>query len=127
METLPQRHLDMLRFYLRFWTEHRSVLLDGELTAEEPHAGYSLVRAEKDGEAVITAYAKNDVSLCGLHSGALVNASPKPYLFAESDKEFAYTVTDCTGAETGRGVLPAGLSRIDVPHSGVVCFRAQNP
>lgn len=126
METLPQRHLDMLRFYLRFWTERRSVLLEGELTAEDPHTGYSLVRAEKDGEAVITAYAKNDVSLCGLHAGALVNASPKPYLLADCDKEYAYAVTDCTGAETARGVLPAGITRIDVPHSGVVFFRAEN-
>ena len=126
MESLPQKHLDMLRFYLRFWTERRSVLLDGELTAEEPHAGYALVRAEKDGEAVITAYAKNDVSLCGLRSGALVNASPKPYLIAQSDKPFSYTVTDCTGAETARGVLPAGFAKIDVPHSGVVFFRAEN-
>ena len=126
METLPQAHLDMLRFYLRFWTEHRHILLDGELTADDPHTGCSLVRAEKDGEAVITAYAKNDVSLCGLRSGALVNASPKPYLIADCDKEFAYTVVDCTGTETARGVLPVGLTRIDVPHSGVVFFRAEN-
>jgi alpha-galactosidase len=123
METLPQRHRDMLRFYLRFWTDHRSVLLDGELTADDPHAGYSLVRAEKNGEAVITAYAKNDVSLCGLRSGALVNASPEPYLIADCDTAYAYTVTDCTGAETSCGVLPAGLTKVDVPHSGVVFFR----
>ena len=82
------------------------------------------MRAEKDGEAVITAYAKNDVSLCGLTSGALVNASPNPYLIADCDKEFAYTVVDCTGTETARGVLPVGLTHIDVPHSGVVFFRA---
>ncbi len=125
MESLPQSHLDMLRFYLDLWTKNRHILLDGELTAEEPHAGYSLVRAEKNGEAVITAYAKNDVSLCGLLSGVLVNASAKPYLFAECDTAYAYTVADCTGKETARGVLPAGISRIDVPHSGVVFFRAE--
>lgn len=123
METLPQRHRDMLRFYLRFWTEYRHILLDGVLTADDPHAGYSLVRAEKDGEAVITAYAKNEVALCGLRSGALVNASPKPYLIADCDTAYAYTVTDCTGAETARGVLPTGLTKVDVPHSGVVFFR----
>ncbi len=125
METLPQAHRDMLRFYLDFWCRYRHVLLDGELTAEEPHAGYSLVRAELDGEAVVTAYAKNDVSLCGLRAGALVNASPKPYLLADCDTAYAYTVKDCTGAEIAGGVLPAGLSRIDVPHSGVVFFRAE--
>ena len=124
METLPQHHRDMLRFYLRFWTDHRSVLLDGELTADDPHTGYSLVRAEKDGEAVVAAYTKNDVTLCGLRRGALVNATPNPYLIADCDKAYAYTVTDCTGAETTRGVLPAGLTRIEVSHSGVVFFRA---
>ena len=124
METLPQRHRDMLRFYLDFWRRYRHVLLDGELTAEEPHAGYSLVRAEKNGEAVITAYAKNDVSLRGLTSGALVNASSKPYLIADCDTDYTCTVTDCTGKELRCGVLPAGLSKVDVPHSGVVFFRA---
>ena len=101
-----------------------SAMLDGELTADDPHTGYSLVRAERDGKAVVTAYTKNDVSLSGLASGALVNATPNPYLIADCDREYAYTVTDCTGAETARGTLPAGISKIEVPHSGVVFFRS---
>lgn len=124
METLPQPHRDMLRFYLDFWTKNRSILLDGALTAEDPHTGYSLVRAEKDGEAVITAYTKKDVSLCGLRSGAIVNATPDPYLITDCDKPYSYTITDCTGTETASGVLSAGLTKVDVPHSGVVFFRA---
>ena len=126
LETLPPEHCEMLRFYLRFWKEHRHILLDGKLTAEDPHAGYSLVRAERDGEAVITAYEKNDVSLRGLRSGAIVNATPKPYLIADCDDTFSYFVTECNGATLYCGALSAGVSRIDVPHSGVVFFRPKS-
>ena len=122
METLPQRHGEMLRFYLDFWRAYRHILLDGTLTADDPHAGYSVVRAEKDGEAVITAYIKNNVSLRGLTSGALVNATPNPYLIADCDADYIYTVKDCTGAERTHGVLRAGLARLEVPHSGIVFF-----
>ena len=121
LETLPQRHREMLAFYLRFWREKRQILLDGTLTAEHPEAGYLLVRAERDGEAVITTYLPQCVSLRGLQRGTVVNASSHDALLLETDGTVRYRVLDCTGRPVGAGE-EAALARVPVPHSGMIEF-----
>ncbi|MBQ7542377.1 MAG: alpha-galactosidase [Clostridia bacterium] len=122
LETLPQDHLDMLRFYLDFWRAHREILLDGTLTADDPHNGYSRACAVKDGTAVVTVWSRQDASLCGFCRGAVVNAAGEPFLLLQSDTAHPYVVRDCAGRELSRGTLPTGTVRLDVPHSGIVFF-----
>ena len=121
LETLPQRHREMLSFYLRFWRENRALLLHGTLSAGQPHAGYALVRAERNGEAVVTTYLEKSVSLSGLRRGAVVNASPHDTLLLETDGGVRYQVLDCTGKAV-HGGCAEGLFRVRVPHSGIVQF-----
>ena len=122
IEDLPQEHQAMLRFYLDFWRAHKSVLLDGTFTADEPHAGYTRICAAKDGDAVIALYGRRDASIAGYARGAVVNASCDDVLLLESDAAHEYTVCDCTGRELARKTRPAGLHALRVPHSGVVFF-----
>ena len=122
IENLPQDQQTMLRFYLDFWRKHRDVLLDGKLTADEPHAGYTRICAEKDGEKVIALYGRRDAAITGCTRGAVVNASADDALLIESDASHEYTVCDCTGRELSRETLPAGLHTLRVPHSGIAFF-----
>ena len=121
LETLPQSHRDMLAFYLRFWREKRDILLGGTLTVENPETGYSLVCAERDGEAVITTYMQQVVSVCGLRCGTVVNASAYDALILETDGALRYRVLDCTGDFVDAGEAD-GLCRVYVPHSGMLIF-----
>ena len=124
LESLPPTHRKMLRFYLDFWTQHRRILLDGALTAEDPEVGYSLVRAERDGEAVITTYLRRFVSLADLRCGTLVNASAFDTLLLDAPQPIAYRVSDCMGEPVAEGA-GQGLLRIPVPHSGMLFFALQ--
>jgi alpha-galactosidase len=57
LDRQPAAHREMLRFWLRFWNEHRETLLDGELTPLHPELLYPAVIASTGRERVIAAYA----------------------------------------------------------------------
>ena len=122
LETLPERHRDMLSHYLRFWREHKAILLGGTLTAEHPESGYTRVTAELNGEAVVTTYLPQSVSLRGLRCGTVVNASAHDALIVEADGDVRYTVLDCTGKTLAEGT-GTELFRVTVPHSGMIQFQ----
>lgn len=120
LETLPEPHRRMLRFYLDFWRSKRDILLDGTLTAEDPDVSYSLVCAARDGEAVITTYLRESVSLRSYSRGTVVNASAFDALLLDAGA-IRYRVFDCTGTLVSEG-NGSGLFRVCVPHSGMLMF-----
>ena len=61
IKDLPQEHIEMLRFYISFWKEYRSVLLDGKLTAKNPENDYSQATAALDNTSIVAIYTNNVV------------------------------------------------------------------
>lgn len=121
LETLPPSHQRMLRHYLDFWIQHRNILLDGTLTAEDPEVGYSLVCAEQNGEAVMATYLRQCVVLPDVRRGTLVNASAFDVLLLNAPQSIVYRVTDCMGDPVAEGT-GKGLLRVPIPHSGMLHF-----
>ena len=124
LETLPESHRRMLRFYLDFYRSHRDVLLAGELTAEEPEACYTRVTSVLGGAGVTALYARADAKLHGLETWSVVNATGGDMLILDTDRAFECTVYDCEGVETAAAELPAGLHRLTVPAAGIAELRA---
>lgn len=122
LDRLPPEHKKMLAFYLRFWRENREVLLDGYLTAKNPEAGYSLVRADLGDRAVITPFSRCDVALGSARTGAVVNGTDEDYLYIEAPHDFRYQMHTCTGEAAEAGEKAAGVSRLAVPKSGMLSF-----
>ena len=112
----------MLKFYLDFWVKNRESLLDGKLTAENPENGYSLIKSELDGRAVITAYAKNDVNISEVTGGSIINASGRDYIIVLADRKMKFTVYDCMGNVVSADVLTGGILKFFVPRCGLLCF-----
>ena len=44
--TLPEDHIQMIKFWTEYWTENRGVLLDGEFIPVNPGALYPIIKAE---------------------------------------------------------------------------------
>ncbi|MBR6709121.1 MAG: alpha-galactosidase [Clostridia bacterium] len=125
LDKIPESHRRMLAFYLAFWRENREVLLDGELTAEDPAQLYSLVKAELNGHAVVTAYTKPVLTAEQIDRLDFVNATGGDTLYldlAADCGEKPFRIFDCQGNLTDNGTicLTAGIHRISVPRCGMV-------
>ncbi len=125
LDCLPEPHLEMLRFWLGFWREHRDVLLDGRLRTLHPELNYPLVLAESGERLVAAAYGQELVELERLPAQTyLVNGTWRERLVLELTEpcERVLRVYDCTGQlrRELRARLCAGFTTIDVPRAGLV-------
>ncbi len=127
LDRLPSEHLEMLRFWLSFWQENRSTLIDGELIPMHPELLYPVVLAKNSAKLIAACYSDHVVSLDG-HAPdelVLVNGKLTDRIALETGADLGerdLEVRDCTGRITasGRFRLNAGLNTILVPPAGVV-------
>lgn len=56
LDAIPAEHLEMVRFWLAFWREHRDVLLEGKLQPLHPESLYPVVIAGTVGKRVVAVY-----------------------------------------------------------------------
>ncbi len=126
-EKLPPDHSEMIRYWLRFWREHRDALLDGDFRPKHPELNYPLVIATTKTKRIIALYADMvitpdpDVP----NELYLINGSHKPSMVLKLESPLgtrAIEVRDCKGnlVRTERKTLSKGVHQLDVPLSGVV-------
>ena len=120
---LPEDHKKMLRYYLSFWREHRDVLLDGKLRAENPESSYSIACAEKDGRAIYTSYTDTLIE-CGAYSEIIaVNSSRAKSLLIKDAIGKSYRVLNCMGEELAAGTVGETIEKIAVPLAGMIFIK----
>lgn len=125
IDRLNEDHKKMLGFYLNYWKQHRTLLLDGKLSAKHPECNYTIVQSEKDDEIFAAAYSENILSLEKKYKKIyFVNGCGDSSLFVRSnhDVELPYKVFDCTGLEIDSGEVKLSQipSEFAVPLSGIV-------
>jgi alpha-galactosidase len=124
LDVLPEAHLRMCRFWLTFWQQHRSVLLDGELAPSHPELLYPLVAAHQELEWIIALYSQNIVMLAeNAVQIYIINATSFRTAYLDGPPaRYAVEVWDCEGKLLSQ--MPewelAGPSSIQVPPSGLV-------
>jgi alpha-galactosidase len=130
LDRIPQAHVEMIRFLLRFWRDHRDVLLDGELTPLSPEVLYPVVLARTQEKLLAACYAENTrIRLTEPLPATilLVNGCFDDQMVLDvrhDGGERRLTVFTCTGAQThsGKLTLDAGLHRIAIPLAGIAAM-----
>src|SRR5918993_359305 len=130
LDRIPLEHVEMLRFWLGFWREHRDVFLDGALEPLNPEAIYPIVLARTESKLAAVAYGNAVVSLEGQVPATLlvVNGTLEKGVVlyvAEAAGARGIEVRDCRGRVTGTDNigLETGLHRIDIPPGGVAVLK----
>ena len=123
LRALGADHMDALRFWLRFWNQHKSTLLDGGLRPLHPELNYPVVIAEGERELIAAMY----------HQEVLTVDEPPPTVYVVNGtavnrlvlelpaREVACLVRDCRGhilSEEHR--LLGGLQAFSVPPCGLL-------
>lgn len=127
LDKIPESHQRMLRFWLRFWRQHRDVLLDGALEPHYPEQLYPFVVAKKDHEWIGAFYADIVAPLSGHLPDELwlVNATPRSRVVVELDVDCGpYQIEEFNvlgeGVETRSQTLTAGVHALKVGPSGLL-------
>lgn len=126
-EKLPTDHSEMIRYWLRFWREHRDVLLDGDFRPKHPELNYPMVIATTNTKRIIALYADMVINPEPNVPNELylINGSHKNSMVLKLESALGtrtVEVRDCKGnlVRTERKVLSKGVHQLDVPLSGVV-------
>ena len=125
LDKVPKAHQKMLNFWLGYWNDNRETLLDGDFSAENPEALYSLVKSERGGHIIAVAHAKPILTVDGFRKLDFVNATSEEALVIRVGVDLGkrvYTVLNCMGAVVAQGEvdLSRGLHEFSVPRCGMV-------
>lgn len=127
LDKAPPEHLDVVRFWLARWREHRELLLDGAVEPGRPDELYPVVAATRGDERLLSVHGDRVVSLdfTAHRRFHLVNGSDRDRLMVE--------VTGGGGAVTARvhgpdgrkmddplTLLPEGPCPLAVPRGGLI-------
>ncbi len=123
---IPDSHKIALKFWIDFWYAHRDLLLNGYLTPYAPELNYPLVTTETENEFLTAVYeAGQAVPVESRDHVYIVNASGTDELVVETPVSLHGKALDVFGVPVSDVYLPAGLSRIAVPDSGLLDLRPE--
>jgi sialate O-acetylesterase len=130
LSEVSAEHRSMIGFWLRYWKENRSVLLDGELLPVSPASNYPLVIARTKNKFIAAVY-QDMVITPGTNlpvSIDVVNAKPGEPVAVRFDREFGNATVktiDCMGRKVSEQtqLIGKGLNSWNVPPSGVLEIR----
>lgn len=117
---ISEEHKKMLEFYLSFWRENRETLLEGKILAANPESGYSIVCAEKCGNAIFTSYTDRVIDCRKYKNIIAVNASRSSSLILKGAEGKNYKCVDCMGNILDEGKVDCALFEVTVPVAGMV-------
>lgn len=124
---ISPEHRQMLKFWIGYWTENRSVLLDGELRAVGPALNYPLLSGRLAGKLIAAVYQDMFVSsgVEPLNAIDIVNGKPTAGAVLRLEQDFGpaeIRIVDTLGQTLSRQQmsLGAGIHAFDVPPSGLL-------
>ena len=118
--SLKEDHKKMLAFYLDFWRKNKEILTEGEIYANNPEVGYSLVWSVKNGDAVFAAYSNAIVDIKDMNTAKIINSTNFDSLAVENAQGKDFEVVNCMGEVLETGKIESNLAKINVPLSGII-------
>jgi alpha-galactosidase len=116
---MPEKHLEMIRFYLDFWLENRDILLGGKLVGYHPENGYSKAICTLKNKSVVALYTDNVLKVES-DSCIIVNASTNKTVILKTIKDMKYKIVNCVGDVVEEGIVDSALVELEVPVSGII-------
>ena len=125
LDRVPEEHVKAIRFWTEFMTREHALLVDTPIYAECPQMLYPVVRAQKDGRAVLACYERNYLVEipARLREVILVSANAGRELLARFSESAQWNavVRSCTGDVVREETLHLdGVVSLPVPECGLI-------
>ena len=132
LDIYPNSHIEMLSFWLDFWTKHRALILDGDFKAFWPNANYPLLLSESADELIAAVYQSQvvvDLDQIDQKSNIyVINAKEDEtiYVNCPQARDVRVLIYDCQGHIVQSYVKTISkLETFQVPRSGMIEFRSE--
>jgi len=130
LDSIPEDHFQMVKFWINYWKENKEVLLDGEFVPKNPGALYPVLRSSKIYKEIISVYNDQIIKISNTESSDIDVVNAKGSIDIIFDFEYDYGKTniyiyDCIGIiqdKFSKDIQP-GMLKIMVPPSGLIKFR----
>lgn len=131
LDRLPADHVKMVAYWMAFWREHRSVLLNGRLEPYHPELLYPLVVASDADKRIAAIYHRTvlTIDLEESQTMIIVNGTRSGGVYIELMAEIEsrpMEIKDCMGNVVERSELrlSAGIHALEIPPAGVMILSA---
>ena len=132
LDSIPQEHFEMAKFWINYWKENREVLLDGEFIPKNPGALYPVLRSSTDNKEIIAVYNDQLIEIINtdLLAFDVVNAKSSTDIILDFKNDFGKThifIYDCLGVlKDDESInIQQGMMKITAPPSGLIKFKKQ--
>ena len=125
LEDIPENHLNMIRYWFKYWNNNKHILMDGKFIPSNPTANYPWLSAIANHKQITTLYEDVVVTLDdNAKQIDLINAkaSTSVVFKLEHKSNAAIKIIDCKGNtvfEKNQN-LNKGVHSIEVPMSGML-------
>ncbi len=131
LEDIPRDHFAMIKFLTKYWSENRSILLDGTFEALYPLANYPVISARDEEKKIVAVYTDHIITLDAadpVRRLDIVNAKATEHIIVDLQEDwgrFQYTILDCRGTIVRDELvqLHKGAHRFAVPVSGIIMLQ----
>lgn len=125
LQELPTLHQKMLKFWIKFWKEHKETLLHGSFLPENPENSYPIVKALGNGENIIAVYEPGkSIDIPAEAETYLINGSHSCKITVELEKNAEVTFYNVYGEKNKTEMISSGLSSLKIPQSGFALFQS---
>jgi alpha-galactosidase len=128
IDDLPRSHLNMVKFYTRYWLNNKDILLNGKFRAFGPELNYPLLMSVKNHKVIAGLYADILVRVKEKFTGLdIINAKSSGNVLLQMafDMNCRVVVFDCMGKIVSKHSvqLKKGTNSLQVPPSGMIIIR----
>ncbi|MBR4256789.1 MAG: alpha-galactosidase, partial [Clostridia bacterium] len=115
---IPEEQFDLVRRFVKYWTDNREILLHGKFRAYHPESNYTVMMAETDEKKITVLHAEPLFTPAGKNED-IFNDTAYDYMVSSTDDKFNYTIYDLYGNVTETGVS-GKERRLNVPRGGML-------
>ncbi|MBV6646251.1 MAG: hypothetical protein KI790_12420, partial [Cyclobacteriaceae bacterium] len=128
LDSISKDHIAMVDFWMKYWTEHKDLMMKGHFQADDPGENYPAMHAFDDDRQISGLYATNLVKIkkSGIREIDIINATADETIYLDPGKEFGSKIQITTWNSQGQQVSKSHLKnrgdviRIQAPKVGLV-------
>lgn len=126
----PESHLNMIRFYTKYWNENSDILLTGKFLPSSPLANYPVQKVEKDDKIILGIFENQFLELTELHEKMdVVNAKPSEdvvMVVKNGRGEYNCSLYNCEGilVQKQKIYLEEGINTFKIPKCGLAQMKS---
>lgn len=120
-----ESHLNMIRFYTKYWNENSDTLLTGQFLPSSPLANYPVQQVQKDGKIILGVFENQFLELKKLYEEIdVINAKPSEdvvIVVKQGNCEYNCSLYNCEGALVQQQTiyLEEGINTFKIPICGL--------